>query len=66
MNAFLALGETGDVAVLDEVLPANPDETLTNRFGGTALIPSADRGHVEMAQALLEGTLFRTIGVLAV
>ena len=55
-NAFLALGETGDVAVLDEVLRGNPDVGLTNRFGGTALIPAADRGHVEMVRALLDRT----------
>ena len=55
-NAFLALGETGDVDVLDEVLRADPDVRRTNRFGGTALIPAADRGHVEMVRALLERT----------
>ena len=55
-NAFLALGETGDVAVLDEVLRADPDVGRTNRFGGTALIPAADRGHVEMVRALLDRT----------
>lgn len=55
-NAFLALGETGDVAMLDDVMRGNPDVTLTNRFGGVALIPAADRGHVEMVRALLERT----------
>ncbi len=55
-NAFLALGETGNVAVLDAVLVGRPDVTLTNRFGGTALIPAAERGHVEMVRALLERT----------
>jgi hypothetical protein len=40
--------------VLREVLRANPDVTRTNRFGGTALIPAADRGHVAMVRALLE------------
>ena len=55
-NAFLALGETGNVAVLDAVLEGRPDVTLTNRFGGTALIPAAERGHVEMVRALLERT----------
>jgi ankyrin repeat protein len=55
-NAFLAVGETGSVAVLDEVLRGNPDVTRTNRFGGTALIPAADRGHVDMVRALLERT----------
>ncbi len=39
--------------MLQEVLRAEPDVTRTNRFGGTALIPAADRGHVEMVRALL-------------
>jgi len=55
-NAFLALGETGNVAVLDEVLEGDPDVTLTNRYGGTPLIPAAERGHVEMVRALLART----------
>jgi uncharacterized protein len=55
-NAFLALGETGNVSVLDEVLRGDPDVRLTNRFGGTALIPAAHRGHVEMVRALLART----------
>jgi ankyrin repeat protein len=53
-NAFLVMGETGDVDVLREVLRGDPDLTRTNRFGGTALIPAADRGHVEMVRALLQ------------
>ena len=53
-NAFLAMGETGDIDVLREVLRGDPDVTRTNRFGGTALIPAADRGHVEMVRALLQ------------
>jgi uncharacterized protein len=36
------------------VLRADPDLKRTNRFGGTALIPAADRGHVEMVRALLQ------------
>lgn len=55
-NAFLALGETGNVALLAEVMRGKPDVTRTNRFGGTALIPAADRGHVEMVRALLGRT----------
>jgi len=55
-NAFLALGETGNVSVLDEVLRGDPDVRFTNRFGGTALIPAAHRGHVEMVRALLART----------
>jgi len=45
-----------NVTVLDAVLVGRPDVTLTNRFGGTALIPAAERGHVEMVRALLEKT----------
>jgi ankyrin repeat protein len=36
------------------VLRANPDFTLTNRFGGTALIPAADRGHVDYVREILK------------
>ena len=43
--------------VLREVLRADPDLTRTNRFGGTALIPAADRGHVEVVRGLLETTI---------
>src|SRR4051794_6827774 len=39
--------------MLREVLRAKPDLTATNRFGGTALIPAADRGHVAMVRELL-------------
>ena len=53
-NALLVCGETGDVAVLREVLRARPDLGATNRYGGTALIPASDRGHVELVRALLD------------
>nr|WP_246363400.1 ankyrin repeat domain-containing protein [Deinococcus budaensis] len=43
-NALLVTAQTGSVAMLREVLRAGPDLTRTNRFGGTALIPAADRG----------------------
>jgi uncharacterized protein len=39
--------------MLREVLRAKPDLTATNRFGGTALIPASDRGHVDLVRALL-------------
>jgi uncharacterized protein len=53
-NPLLVSGETGDVAMLREVLRAEPDLRRTNRFGGTALIPASDRGHVDMVRALLQ------------
>jgi hypothetical protein len=43
---FLVTGVTGSVAMLETMLPARPDFTIVNRFGGTALIPAADRGHL--------------------
>ncbi|MEV6895634.1 ankyrin repeat domain-containing protein [Kribbella sp. NPDC051137] len=33
--------------MLETLLPANPDLTLRNRFGGTSLIPASERGHVD-------------------
>ncbi len=35
-------------------LQARPDCTIYNRYGGTALIPAAERGHVEVAAELLK------------
>ena len=50
-----------DVNVRDEMLNnpflyAGADPRLTNRYGGTALIPAAERGHVEMVDWLLANT----------
>jgi hypothetical protein len=53
-NPLLLCGENGDVALLREVLRAEPDLGATNRYGGVALIPASDRGHVDMVRALLE------------
>ncbi|MER7082889.1 ankyrin repeat domain-containing protein, partial [Saccharopolyspora kobensis] len=46
-SPFLATGVTGSVEMLRVLLPAGPDFTVTNRFGGTALIPACERGHVD-------------------
>lgn len=35
------------------VIAAGADTKLTNRYGGTALIPAAERGHVEIVRELL-------------
>ena len=53
-NALLVTGETGSVAMLREVLRARPNLGATNRYGGVALIPASDRGHVDYVRALLE------------
>ena len=43
---WLVTGVTGSVDMLDVLLPAQPDLTIPNRFGGTSLIPASERGHV--------------------
>ena len=53
-NPLLLCGENGNVALLREVLRAKPNLNATNRYGGVALIPASDRGHVEMVRALLD------------
>jgi len=55
-NPLLVTGETGSVAMLREVLRGDPDPDATNRYGGVALIPASDRGHVEYVRAILSET----------
>jgi ankyrin repeat protein len=35
------------------LLPAYPDLTIRNRFGGIAVIPAAERGHVEYVRRVV-------------
>ncbi len=44
---WLATGETGNVAMARLLFAAQPDLTIRNRFGGLALIPASERGHVD-------------------
>ncbi|MDT9689021.1 ankyrin repeat domain-containing protein [Streptomyces sp. P9(2023)] len=53
---WLVTGVTGSVGMMRVLLPAGPDLTLTNRFGGTSLIPAAERGHVAYVRAVLRET----------
>ncbi|MFD3943284.1 ankyrin repeat domain-containing protein [Streptomyces sp. NPDC058579] len=53
---WLVTGVTGSVPMMRVLLPAGPDLTLTNRFGGTSLIPAAERGHVAYVRAVLRET----------
>jgi len=55
-SAFLVTGVTGSVAMLEALMPANPDPRVRNRYGGVAVIPAAERGHVEYVRAVLELT----------
>jgi ankyrin repeat protein len=55
-NPFLYAGAEGVLDILRLANEAGADPTITNRFGGTALIPAAERGHVEVARYLLTET----------
>ncbi len=43
---WLVTGVTGSVPMLEALLPAEPDLTILNRYGGTSVIPASERGHV--------------------
>jgi len=55
-NPFLYAGAEGLLEILKLTIDAGADTTLTNRFDGTALIPAAERGHVEIVNDLLMRT----------
>ena len=55
-NPFLYAGAEGLLEILRLTIDAKADTKLTNRFGGTALIPAAERGHVEIVNELLTRT----------
>lgn len=55
-NPFLYAGAEGLLDILKLTVKAGADPKITNRFGGTALIPAAERGHVEVVQYLLTHT----------
>ncbi|HEX6887732.1 MAG TPA: ankyrin repeat domain-containing protein, partial [Candidatus Nanopelagicales bacterium] len=51
---WLVTGVTGSVRMLEALLPADPDLTIRNRFGGTALIPASERGHADYVARVLQ------------
>ena len=53
---FLHAGAIGADDILDLLIPRKPDVTILNGYGGTALIPAAERGHVSTVRKLLEET----------
>jgi ankyrin repeat protein len=52
-NPFLYAGAEGLLDILRIVNEAGADPALTNRYGGIALIPACERGHVEVVRYLL-------------
>ncbi|MFD8142871.1 ankyrin repeat domain-containing protein [Streptomyces sp. NPDC059708] len=55
-TAWLVTGVTGSVRMMRTLLPAGPDLTRRNRFGGISVIPAAERGHVAYVRAVLAET----------
>ncbi|MET0965121.1 MAG: ankyrin repeat domain-containing protein [Nakamurella sp.] len=52
-SAWLVTGVTGSVPMLETLLPAHPDLTLRNRFGGVSVIPASERGHVDYVRRVV-------------
>ncbi|WP_020389195.1 ankyrin repeat domain-containing protein [Kribbella catacumbae] len=50
---WLVTGVTGSVAMLETLLPARPDLTLRNRYGGISVIPASERGHVDYVRRVV-------------
>lgn len=51
-SPFLYAGAEGNVALLNLGLKNGANFNLYNRYGGTALIPAAEKGHLEVVQIL--------------
>lgn len=51
---WLVTGVTGSVAMLEALLPADPDFTIRNRFGGVSVIPASERGHVDYVRRVVQ------------
>jgi ankyrin repeat protein len=50
---WLVTGVTGSVAMLEALLPAKPDLTIENRYGGVSLVPACEAGHVAYVKRVL-------------
>ena len=50
---WLVTGVTGSVAMLEALLPANPDLKIRNRFGGLSPIPASERGHIDYVRRVV-------------
>lgn len=55
-SPFLLAGALGDVEILKLLIAAKPgpDFTRVNRYGGSALIPACERGHVDAVKLLIK------------
>lgn len=50
---WLLAGASGRSEIVSAMLPLKPHLAIRNRFGGNALIPACERGHVETVKLLL-------------
>lgn len=55
-TAFLYAGANGLNEILEILIPFNPDVGIVNGYGGTALIPACEKGHLDTVILLLEKT----------
>ncbi|HSL75702.1 MAG TPA: ankyrin repeat domain-containing protein [Candidatus Limnocylindrales bacterium] len=55
-NPMLYAGREGLLDILRIANEAGADPSVTNRYGGVALIPASERGHVEIVRYLLDET----------
>ncbi|GAA4816359.1 ankyrin repeat domain-containing protein [Nocardioides caeni] len=51
---WLVTGVTGSIAMLEALLPAQPDLTVENRYGGLSPIPASERGHVDYVRRVAQ------------
>ncbi|NLR68150.1 ankyrin repeat domain-containing protein [Chitinophaga varians] len=57
-SPFLYAGAEGYSDILQLCLKAGANYKIYNRYGGTALIPACERGHVEVVRTLLQDKTF--------
>lgn len=50
---WLLAGASGRTEILAAMIPKGPDLSIRNRYGGNALIPACERGHVDTVKLLL-------------
>lgn len=54
---WMQAGALGRADILELMLGREPDFSIRNRFGGNALIPACERGHVEAVRVLLRSAI---------
>ncbi len=52
-SPFLYAGAEGNLALVQKALTHGADFTVFNRYNGTALIPAAEKGHLEVVKLLV-------------